>query len=79
MDAKKSPSLVKKMFELGQVSIVDPKTKYRYSLTAKCPCAREYASVERFEKSSHGLERVVFKCSLCEKEFEVPKSQMMVI
>jgi len=79
MEPKKSPTMVKKMFEAGQVSMVDPKTKYRYSLTAKCPCAREYGSVERFEKSSRGLERVVFKCSLCEKEFEVPKSKMMVI
>ena len=78
MEPKKSSTMVKKMFELGQTTLVDPKSKYRYSLTAKCPCGREYGSVERFEKSIYGLERVIFKCSLCEKEFEVPISKMVI-
>jgi len=79
MDAKKAPAMVKKMFETGKLTIVDPETKYRYSLTAKCPGDGEYADVARFDKAGNSLSRVVFKCILCEGEFEVPREQMMVI
>ena len=79
MDAKKAPTMVKKMFENGKVTLVDPDTKYRYSLTAKCPGDGEYADVARFDKAGNSLSRVVFKCTLCEGEFEVPREQMMVI
>jgi hypothetical protein len=79
MEAKKSPAIVKKMFESGQVSFVDPETRYRYSLTAKCPGDGEYADVARFEKAGHSLTRVVFSCASCTKEFEVPKSEMLVV
>jgi len=37
MEAKKAPIMVKEMFAEGEVSLVDPKTLYRYSLTAPCP------------------------------------------
>ncbi len=79
MKAKKFPSMVKKMFAAGEVSMVDPETKYRYSLTAHCPVDREYASVARTEKSGHSLSRVIFKCLLCSTEFEVPQAKIMVI
>ena len=79
MEAKKAPAMVKKMFETGKVTLVDPDTKYRYSLTAKCPDDGEYADVARFDKAGNSLSRVVFKCTLCEDEFEVPRDQMMVI
>jgi len=79
MQAKKSPAMVKKMFESGQISIVDPETRYRFSLTAKCPVDGEFADIARFEKAGHSLSRVVFHCSSCAKEFEVPKSEMLVV
>lgn len=79
MEAKKAPNMVKKMFAEGELSMVDPETKYRYSLTAKCPMDGEPSSVARYDKSGHSLQRVVFKCEICSAEFEVPKSKMMVI
>ncbi|APV43758.1 hypothetical protein Dform_00400 [Dehalogenimonas formicexedens] len=79
MEAKKAPAMVKKMFETGKITLVDPDTKYRYSLTAKCPDDGEYADVARFDKAGNTLSRVVFKCVQCEEEFEVRQDQMMVI
>ena len=79
MDAKKAPAMVKKMFETGKLTIVDPETKYRYSLTAKCPGDGESADVARFDKAGNSLSRVVFRCTLCEAEFEVPREKMLVI
>ncbi|MEN8614815.1 hypothetical protein ABFB09_05990 [Dehalogenimonas sp. THU2] len=79
MEAKKAPKMIKKMFDLGELSTIDPETKYRYSLTAKCPVDGEYASVTRFEKTGHSLGRVIFKCEICSTEFEVPQSEIMVI
>jgi hypothetical protein len=79
MKAKRFPSMVNKMFAFGELSMIDPETKYRYTLTAKCPGDGEYASVARYDKSGHSLKRVVFKCEICDTEFEVPQSKMMVI
>jgi hypothetical protein len=79
MEAKKAPKMVKEMFAEGEISWVDPKTQYRYSLTAQCPVDGEYASVSRFEKSGHSLTRVSFKCEICSTEFDVPQAKMMVI
>jgi hypothetical protein len=79
MKAKRFPSMVNKMFDEGQLSMVDPETKYRYSLTAKCPGDGEYADVARYDKVGHSLKRVVFKCTLCASEFETPQEKIMVI
>jgi hypothetical protein len=79
MRAKRYPSMVQKMFDEGEMSMVDPVTKYRYSLTAKCPGDSEYAEVARYDKSGHSLKRVVFKCAVCGMAFEVPQDTIMVI
>jgi hypothetical protein len=79
MKAKRFPSMVQKMFDSGETSMVDQETKYRYSLTARCPGDGEYASVARYDKSGHSLQRVVFKCEICSCEFEVPREKIMVI
>ena len=79
MKAKRFPSMVNKMFAEGEVSMVDPATKYRYSLTARCPVDGEYAPVARYEKSGHALKTVTFKCDFCSTQFEVPQAQIMVI
>ena len=79
MEAKKDAKRVKKMFAEGEVSMVDPVTKYRYSLTARCPKDGENALVGRYEKSGHFLTRVTFKCIICSTQFEVPQAQIMVI
>ena len=79
MKAKRFPSMVKKMFDEGEVSMVYPVTKDRYSLTANCPGESEYAEIARYDKSGHSLKRVVFKCAVCGMEFEVPQDKIMVI
>ena len=79
MEAKKDPKRVKKMFAEGEVSMVDPVTMYRYSLTARCPKDGENAFVERYERSGHSLRSVTFKCPVCSTQFEVPQAQIMVI
>ncbi len=47
MEAKKALTIVKEMFDEGEVSLVDPKTLYRYSLMAPYPKDGENALVER--------------------------------
>jgi len=79
MEAKKAPIMVKEMFAEGEVSMVDQKTLYRYSLTAPCPRDGENAFVQRYEKSGHSLRSVTFKCPVCSTVFEVPTAQIMVI
>jgi len=79
MEAKKSPSLVNKMFASGEVTFIDPKTRYRYSLVALCPKDGNYSYVERFDKSTKGLISVTFACPVCLTQFKVPKSQIMVV
>ena len=79
MRAKRSLNRVKQMFAEGEVSMVDPVTMYRYSLTARCPRDGENAFVAQYERSGHSLKGVTFKCPICSTEFEVPQTQIMVI
>ncbi len=73
MEAKKAPKMVKKMFDAGEFSTVDPETKYRYSLTAKCPVDGEYSSVSRFEKSGHSLGRVPSNARYVRQSLKCPR------
>lgn len=79
MEAKKAPGLVNKMFGTGEVSLLDPKSGYRYSLVAYCPKDGDYSYVDRFEKAGKSLKTVTFKCPTCSTTFEVPKTKIMVI
>lgn len=79
MEMKNDPAMVRKMFDQGQPTLVDPETKYRYSLTARCPKDKEAAMVERYDKAGHALSRVVFRCAGCGTEFETPMENMRVI
>ncbi|KTB48306.1 hypothetical protein DEALK_11520 [Dehalogenimonas alkenigignens] len=82
MEAKKAPGLVSRMFGTGEVSLLDTKTGYRYSLVAYCPKDGDYSyvdRVDRFEKAGKSLKTVTFKCPTCSTTFEVPKTKIMVI
>jgi len=79
MDAIKSPTRVKKMFGAGEITIVDPEYKYKYSLVAKCPNDGEISNVQRYDKKSGSLSDVTFKCAACFQEFQAKREDMMVI
>jgi len=79
MEAVKDPVRVKRMFAEGEVSMVDPVSKYRYSLVAKCPKDGGDAYVDRFDKAGHSLSRVVFQCGTCLNQFEAQVDDVMVI
>jgi hypothetical protein len=71
MEPIKDIDKVKKMFEQGQSNLVDNQTKYKYSMTAKCPNDGNFSSVVRIERSGESLSRVIFRCAACFTDFEV--------
>lgn len=79
MEPIKSPSRVKKMFDAGEITMVDPASKYKYSLVAKCPNDGELSYVERWEKKGHSLGDVTFKCAKCFGEFQARIADIMII
>jgi hypothetical protein len=79
METMKDFEMVRRMFEQGQLTLVDPESKYRYSLTAFCPKDREPAFVERYEKAGRSLSRVVFHCGACGSDFETGMENIRVI
>jgi hypothetical protein len=79
MDAVRDTERVKKIFASGHVSMVDPDTKYRFSLMAYCPKDNGEAFVERYERSGPALSRVVFSCTNCFHNFEVPAENIWIV
>ena len=79
MEVKKNPDLVDAMFAGGEVSRVDPESKYRYSFLAFCPKDGEYSYVNRYDTSGRAIENVTFKCATCSTLFKVPISQIFLI
>ena len=73
-DAKK----VKRMFLQGQTTFVDPESKYKYSMIARCLKDGDYASVARIERSGGTLSRVIFECTSCFSQFEVSQDEIYV-
>jgi hypothetical protein len=73
-DAKK----VKRMFLQGQTTLVDPESKYKYSMVARCLKDGDYASVARIERSGGALSRVIFQCTSCFSQFEVSQDEIYV-
>jgi len=61
MEVKKNPDLVDEMFAGGEVSKVDPESKYRYSFMAFCPKDGEHSYVNRYETTGRAIENVTFK------------------
>jgi hypothetical protein len=79
MNAVKDMEKVKRIFASGHISMVDPETKYRYSLMAYCPKDNGAAYVERYERSGPSLSRVVFSCSQCFHTFEAAADNLWVV
>ena len=79
MEVKKNPDLVDEILAGGEVSRVDPESKYRYSFMAFCPKDGEHSYVNRYGTSGRAIENVTFKCTTCSTLFRVPKSQIFLI
>jgi hypothetical protein len=79
MGAVKDIERVKKIFASGHISMVDPETRYRYSLMAYCPRDKGQAYVARYERWGPSLSRVVFSCSRCFHCFEAAADDLWVV
>ena len=78
MEPIRDAEKVKRMFLQGQTTIVDPESKYKYSMVARCPKDGSYASVARIERSDQALSKVIFQCTSCFSQFEVNQDEIYV-
>ena len=78
MEPLKDIERVKRMFAQGQSSLVDPQTKYKYTMVARCPKDGNFASVARIERAGQSLRKVTFQCTSCFTEFEVGQNDIFV-
>jgi len=74
----KDPEKVERMFVQGQPNLVDLQTGYKYSMVARCPKDRAFASVARIERAAQSLSKVTFRCGLCFTEFEASQDQIYI-
>ena len=78
MEPVRDAEKVKRMFLQGQPTLVDPESKYKYSMVARCPKDGDYASVARIERAGGALSRVIFQCTSCFSQFEVSQDEIYV-
>ena len=78
MEPLKDIERVKRMFAQGQSSLVDPQTKYKYTMVARCPKDSNFASVARIERAGQSLRKVTFQCTSCFTEFEVGQDDIYI-
>ncbi|KTB48800.1 hypothetical protein [Dehalogenimonas alkenigignens] len=79
MEPVKDTVKVEKLFASGHVSLVDPDTKYRYTMMAYCPRDNGRAYISRFERWGSRLSRVVFSCSDCLNTFEAEPQDIWIV
>jgi hypothetical protein len=78
MEPVRDAEKVKMMFLQGQATLVDPESKYKYSMVARCPKDGSYASVARIERSGQSLSKFIFQCTSCFSQFEVSQDEIYV-
>ncbi len=76
MKPVKAPEKVKRMFAQGQTDLVDAQSRYKYSMVARCRKDGNFAPVTRMERTEESLSRVIFRCSLCDTEFEASEGDI---
>ena len=76
MEPIKDNEKVKRMFNQGETTLVDPSTGYKYSMTACCPKDGSFALIAQTEKSGESLSRVFFKCPTCFSLFEAKQEDI---
>ena len=78
MEPIKDKEKVERMFEQGQITLVDTSTGYKYNMTACCPQDGSFASIAQIEKTREGLSRVIFRCPHCSNLFEVAQEDIYI-
>ncbi len=78
MEPVKDTIKVQRMFAQGQSELVDPQTRYKYTMAARCPKDGRFASVARIERAGQSLNRVTFRCASCFTEFEVSQDDIYI-
>jgi hypothetical protein len=69
---------IKQALARGRLTIMDPATGYHQNLYAHCPVDHVDASVYRVDRSGVPITRVIFRCSICGKEFEAGPRAMFI-
>ena len=69
---------IKQALTSGKLTVVDPATGYHQNLYTHCPRDGVDASVYRVDRSGEAITRVIFRCSICGKEFEAGSRAMFI-
>jgi len=69
---------IKQMLSAGRLTIPDPATGYHRALYARCPKDRHDSSVYRIERSGEAITRVVFRCPICNEQFDTVPQKMFL-
>lgn len=73
MDKFKDSEHISRMLDQGEITCLDPKSGYRYSLCAVCKNDGNECSVASFEKSvaeKARVTRISFRCPICGIKFD---------
>jgi len=75
MAGKSNLKQIRLALSTGRLSVVDPTTGYHHSFCACCPADGHDSSVYRTDRSGQAITRVVFRCSVCGRQFDAgPKA-----
>ena len=69
---------IKQMLSTGHLTLPDPSTGYHRSLYSRCPKDGHDSSIHRTERSGEAIIRVIFRCSICGKQFDAAPESMFL-
>ncbi len=69
---------INRMFEQGQITIIDSETGYRFTITAKCPKDGYFASIFKIERREQALSNIIFECPICFHQFEANRDELYI-
>ena len=78
MEPVKDSERVQKMFAIGEPTMIDPESGYKYSLIAYCPKDNHLATLTQIERKANCLNSVTFECPTCRQQFAPRKSDLYV-
>jgi hypothetical protein len=81
MEKIKNKKKINQILGKGEITFLDPKSGYKYSLCALCPNDNNECSVNSFERTvsqERKITRVTFRCSICDKRFDASPDGMFL-
>ena len=78
MEPIKDKEKVARMFSQGQTTLVDTSSGYKYNMVACCPQDGNFSPVAQMEKTSEGINRVIFRCPHCSNLFEAKQEDVYI-